>query len=160
MILSQKAITMSQVAHRWTRRALATGCGIAALVAGPMTTSVAASSSGPVPADISVVSLSSTSEENLALNVRYRCMPGRTAQVVGIYGSRPFAWVGHDELYGQEESRLFDLPCTGRYEKATVSLVTYGPLPEVGHVHAGIGVSDPADWSFEVANDSKQFRHP
>lgn len=95
----------------------------------------------------------------LAVTVRYRCAPGMLNQLVGAYDARSsFEWVGEDELYGQEESRVFDVPCTGEFETARLDLVTNGRLPKRGHVHAGIGVSDPADWSFTVANDSDRFR--
>jgi len=149
---------MSQSRARKIRTVLAATCATAGLLVGPLAMNALAGSTTAVSAGISVVGVSPPSGGHMALHVRYRCTPGTLTQLVGIYGSRSFDWVASDELYGQEESRVFDVPCTGRYERATIKLVTNGRVPQVVHVHAGIGVSDPESWSFEVANDSERLR--
>lgn len=142
---------------RTARAVTALSTGVALLVS-PLAASASADVPVEVPAEIAVVGVSAPSGGHMSLKVRYRCTPGMLTQIVGTYGRESFDWVGADELYGQEESRLFDLPCTGSFRNATIALVITERVPRTVYVHAGIGVSDPDDWSSEVANDSDRLR--
>ena len=149
-----------------TRRALtaaatATATAVALLLtplAGPAAAGTVTPAGTASPA-LSITSVTPARDgSTLDVSVRYRCAPGMLTELVGIYDRTSFAWVGGDVLYGQEESRVFDVPCTGRYEKAQLRLVAEAPLPRRVWVHAGLGVSDPSDWSMAVANADRRVR--
>lgn len=148
---------MTKDAARNNLRSATAVVAVAGLLVGP--SAAPASATGTAAPSLTITGVAVDGQSGtLAVTVRYQCAPGMLSQVVGTYGSRSFDWVAADELYGQEESRVFDVPCTGTDATTTVKLVTTGRVPRHVHVHAGIGVSDPSDWSFRVANASGRFR--